>query len=84
LAQATIEPRERAALRIDILAAALAEVLEGGAVPGASVGGVPAAEAELRTGLETAYREAASLEPDRQRRVQLVDQANRVRVRTLT
>jgi hypothetical protein len=49
-----------------------------------SVGGVPASETDLRTGLETAYREAASLESDRQRRVELVDQANRVRVRTLT
>ena len=84
LAQATVEPRERAALRIDILAAALDQVLQSGAVPGVSVGGVPAAEADLRTGLEAAYRDAASLEPERQRRVELVDQANRVRVRTLT
>ncbi|MCB0999997.1 MAG: protein kinase [Acidimicrobiales bacterium] len=84
LAQATIEPQERAALRIDILAAALQEVLAHGAVPGASIGGVAADERSLRTGLEHAYREAASLAAERGRRVALVDEANRVRVRTLT
>ena len=84
LAQATIEPRERAALRIDILDAALQEVIASGAVTGATVGGVAADEANLRDGLELAYREAASLETDRASRVALVDLANSIRVRTLT
>jgi serine/threonine-protein kinase PknG len=84
LAQATIDPRERASLMIDILSAALAEVIAEGPVPGMFVAGVTADETSLRTGLERAYREAASLEPDRGRRIELVDQANRVRVRTLT
>ena len=84
LAQATMEPRERAALQVDILASALAEVLEHGAVPGATVGGVSADEAHLRQGLESAYRDAASLETDRARRVALVDEANSVRMRSLT
>ena len=81
---ATVAPRERAALRIDILDAALREVLEHGPVAGASIGGVAADETSLRTGLEQAYREAASLATERAERVRLVDEANRVRVRTLT
>jgi serine/threonine-protein kinase PknG len=81
---ATIAPRERASLRIDILDAALREVLEHGPVAGASIGGVAADETSLRTGLEQAYREAASLATERGERVRLVDEANRVRVRTLT
>jgi serine/threonine-protein kinase PknG len=84
LAQATVEPAERAALRIDILSAALHEVLERGASPGASVGGVAADEVHLRAELERAYRDAASLQPDRAARVALVDAANRVRTRTFT
>ncbi len=84
LAQATVEPTERAALRIEILSAALSEVLEHGSVPGATVGGVSADEPHLRAGLERAYRDAASLQPDRAARVALVDEANRVRMRTIT
>ncbi len=84
LAQATIEPRERASLKIEILAAALAQVVEDGPSPNTLVAGVAADEGNLRTGLEQAYREAASLETDRRARIELVDQANRVRVRTLT
>ena len=71
-------------MRIEILGAALAEVQASGAVPGGSVGGVAADEPSLRAGLERAYRDAASLETDRRRRIELVDQANRVRTRTLT
>jgi serine/threonine-protein kinase PknG len=84
LAQATIEPNERAALHVDILHAALQHVLANGPSPGMAVGGVDATEAALRGGLEQAYRTAAGLETDRDLRVQLVDRANRVRVRTVT
>ncbi len=84
LAQATIEPRERASLTIDILSAALAQVLSSGPSPGVQVAGIAADEASLRTGLERAYRASASLQTDRKQRVELVDQANRVRLRTLT
>jgi Protein kinase G tetratricopeptide repeat len=38
----------------------------------------------LRTGLERAYREAARLTDDPADRIRLVDQANLVRVRSLT
>lgn len=84
LAQATIEPRERAALQIDILSAALAHVMANGPTPGASIGGVPAEELALRRELEQSYRQAATLETDRTARVRLVDEANRVRARSLT
>ncbi len=84
LAQATIDPKERAGLQVDILDAALQHVLVNGASPGVTVGGVEATEIALRGGLEAAYRSAAGLETDRAQRVQLVDRANRVRVRTVT
>ena len=47
------------------------------------VGGVPAAELPLRRALESAYRDAARLATDGDRRVELVDKANAVRPRTL-
>jgi serine/threonine-protein kinase PknG len=84
LAQATIEPRDKAVLTIGILDAALQFVQRNGAVPGATVGGVAADEVSLRRGLEGAYRQAATLAPDRAERVRLVDEANRVRARSLT
>lgn len=75
----TIEPLTRAKLRADVLSAALREVLERGDRPDVHVGGLPAQEPSLRDGLESAYRELASLTTDRGQRVQLVDEANRVR-----
>jgi serine/threonine-protein kinase PknG len=84
LEQATMEPSERAALRVAILSSALDEVTANGPVPGAVVGGLAADVPSLRSGLERALRDAASLEVDHARRVQLVDEANRVRMRTLT
>ncbi|MGE0137060.1 MAG: tetratricopeptide repeat protein [Ilumatobacteraceae bacterium] len=84
LAQATIDPRERVAMQIEILESALEHVVASGGAPGASIGGIGASEPELRRGLESAYRAAADLEQDKRRRVQLVDAANRVRVWTVT
>ena len=84
LAQATIEPREKATLTISILDAALQFVQRNGAVPGATVGGIAADEVSLRRGLEHAYRDAATMAPDRREKVRLVDEANRVRARSLT
>lgn len=84
LAQATVDPKERAALQIEILHSALQHVVQHGPSAGADVGGVEATEPALRRQLEAAYRSAAQLESDRTRRVQLVDHANSVRVRTVT
>lgn len=84
LAQATADPRERAALQIEILSSALEFVTANGPVRGATVGGVPADFPQLRAGLERAYRDAASLTADRAERIALVDKANSVRMRTLT
>jgi serine/threonine-protein kinase PknG len=84
LAQAAVDPKERAALQIDIFDAALAHVLQNGPSPGTVVGGVEATEPALRRHLEDAYRSAAELESGRHERVLLVDQANRVRQRTIT
>jgi serine/threonine-protein kinase PknG len=84
LAQATVDPKERTALQIDIYCAALQHVLKNGPAAGSHVGGVEASEAALRQQLEASYRSAAELESDRTQRVHLVDQANRVRLRTVT
>jgi serine/threonine-protein kinase PknG len=84
LSQAAVEPEERAALHIEIFDQALQHVIANGPSPGAVVGGVAATQAALRQQLERAYRAAAELETDRTKRVQLVDLANSVRVRTVT
>jgi len=79
----TIDPVDRAQLRADVLSAALVEVARDGARPELRIGGLPAAEPELRDGLEAAYRQLAVLARTRPERVQLVDQANKVRRWTL-
>jgi serine/threonine-protein kinase PknG len=79
----TIEPLVRVRLRADVFAAALREVQAGGDRPGVRVGGVVAREPALRDGLESAYRELASLATDRRERINLVDAANHVRCWTL-
>ena len=80
---------QRAELRVQILEAALQDVL-GAAGSGVrhgvnvgSIGGVAAEETPLRRALEQAYRDAAAHQTDRSARIALVDRANRVRTRTL-
>ena len=73
VAAVTIEPMDRARLEVDVLEAALGEVLSGGPQPDVAVGGVPAQENPLRDAVEAAYRRLATMEPDLGRRVALVD-----------
>jgi serine/threonine-protein kinase PknG len=75
----TIEPRERASLAVDVLQAALAQVLADGPKPDISIAGRPAVEPALRDGLEAAYRDLAGHAPTRTECVHLVDRANAVR-----
>lgn len=75
----SIEPRVRAALKVDVLGSALAAVLEKGPSSTVQVGGVPAQEPQLRDALEAALRESAVLNDDHDERIALVDQANAVR-----
>jgi serine/threonine-protein kinase PknG len=75
----TIDPRERAQLRADVLDAALREVLAHGDQPTLHIGGLPAEEPALRDGLEAAFRQLAALAGDRAERIRLVDAANGVR-----
>jgi len=84
LDQAALDPVGRTALRIEILASALAHVRNHGAAPQMIVAGSPATEPSLRSGLERAYRDAARLADDPDERIRLVDSANDIRVRTLT
>ncbi|GLY13098.1 serine/threonine-protein kinase PknG [Kineosporia sp. NBRC 101677] len=74
-----LDPRDRAQLRVDVLSAALSDVNSGGERPDVTVGGVPAQAPGLQDELETAYRELAQLTEQRDERVRLVDEANRVR-----
>ncbi|MEO5899020.1 MAG: tetratricopeptide repeat protein [Ilumatobacteraceae bacterium] len=84
LEQATMEPRARVDLRIQILASAL-DLVErrGPSTGGSQIAGIAADEPSLRRGLEQAYREAARLSEDAKDRIRLVDLANAVRPRTL-
>ena len=83
LEQAAMAPTERADVRIQLLESALVHVRANGPQTGVLVDGVPAVEMPLRRALEAAYRDAARLASDHDRRVQLVDKANLVRPRTL-
>jgi serine/threonine-protein kinase PknG len=79
----TIDPLDRAQLRAQVLDAALTEVGRSGPQPQLRIGGLPAAEPQLRDGLEAAYRQLAALADSRSDRVRLVDSANNVRRWTL-
>ncbi len=84
LQQAALDPAGRLQLRIEILTAALAHVRDHGAAPQLAIAGARATVPALRSGLEQAYRDAARLADDPVVRTRLVDQANAVRVRSLT
>ncbi len=84
LDQAALDPSGRTALRIQILTSALDHVRDHGAAPQIVIAGSNATVPSLRTGLEHAYRDAARLATDPAERTRLVDQANAVRVRSLT
>jgi serine/threonine-protein kinase PknG len=79
VATISLDPRDRAGLRVQVLQAALADVTSGGPQPAVHVGGVPADSPALRDGLEAAYRELAGLTDHRDERIRLVDEANKVR-----
>lgn len=82
-----VEPKAR--LSVEVLTAALAWVREPASAPAVNGGpagqvlGFPLTERGLRFGLEQVYRTLARVAPDSERRIALVDQANRVRPRTL-
>jgi hypothetical protein len=84
LQQAALDPAGRTQLRIQILTSALDHVRDHGAAPQLSIAGARATVPALRAGLERAYRDAARLTDDSAERTRLVDQANAVRVRSLT
>ncbi len=79
VATVSIDPQDRAGLRVEVLRAALTDVDRDGPRPAVYVGGVAAEPPALRDGLERAYRELAVLTEHRDERVRLVDEANKVR-----
>jgi serine/threonine-protein kinase PknG len=78
-----IDPRDRHVALVAILNAALAELERNPGQPPTKIAGVNTTEPELRVAAEKEYRSLASLTPDRELRVKLVDAANAVRPRTL-
>jgi serine/threonine-protein kinase PknG len=75
----------RASLRRDVLAGGL-HLLESGAVPAdatVSLAGATLVEHDLRASLEQAYRALAKAAASDAERIELIDQANRSRPRTL-
>jgi serine/threonine-protein kinase PknG len=80
------DPEARAALRRDLLIAALAalERDETQADPSSQLAGVPLSVGGVRTGLEDSFRELAKHSPSPEVKISLVDQANHYRPRTLT
>ena len=78
--------KRTALMSVEVLSAALTLVLDGTAADGeepTSVLGWRFDEKQLRQGLERAYRDLAKVADDPDRRSALVDQANKVRPRTL-
>lgn len=74
-----LDPQDRAKLQVEVLSAALTDVQRTGERPDVHVGAVPATVPSLQDGLEAAYRELAQLTEQRDERIRLVDEANRVR-----
>ena len=79
-----LDPRTRESYTVKILGQALEVVLAGQDRPDAKVGTYPATEAGLRGGLEQSYRALARDATDVKARIELVNQANAVRMWTLT
>ena len=82
LEHATMQPRARADLRVQIMRAGLDHVVANGEARGVSIDSFAADETSMRRGLEQAYREAARLAAPGAARAALVDLANDVRPRT--
>jgi serine/threonine-protein kinase PknG len=85
--QTPLEPIRHAALRRDVLTVAV-DTAGAAEKRGSMRGDVklfdkPFSERSARAQLEKVYRELAALEPDRIRRIELIDTANIVRPRTL-
>ena len=79
VATITLDPRDRAGLQVEVLSAALADVNSAGPRPSVQVGGVSAETPALKDGLERAYRDLATLTEQRDEKIRLVDEANKVR-----
>jgi serine/threonine-protein kinase PknG len=80
-----LEGIEKFKLLRDVFVSALSQIDRGHVKPDPSVTvlGHQLDDTNIRLGLEHAYRNLARLSPDRDKRIELVDLANRVRPRTL-
>jgi serine/threonine-protein kinase PknG len=78
-----LDPRRHALLARELYDAALAALARGTDPAGRRLLGRPLEEGALREGLEATYRQLARQAVTNRERVELIDQANRVRSRTL-
>jgi serine/threonine-protein kinase PknG len=81
--QTPLEHARHTALRRDVLTAAVRTAQSGAVGSGVTLFDKPFSERNARAQLESVYRELAALEPDRLRRIDLIDLANRARPRSL-
>ena len=81
-----LEGEQRARLTAELIEAALGTLQGVDAAPGAGarVAGHPLVERDLRSGLESNYRDLARMASTTSERIRLVDRANHVRPRTWT
>jgi serine/threonine-protein kinase PknG len=84
LSQLRLDAARTQQLTAEVLATALGAAMAGQLNSSGPVLGCDPNERSLRFGLERSYRALARLAPDEPRRIELVDQANSVRPRTLT
>jgi serine/threonine-protein kinase PknG len=83
LDQLYLEPRRHALLARELCEAGLVALAHGVAPGTARVLGRPVEDGGLRDGLESTYRQLARHAGTPRERIELVDQANRVRARSL-
>ncbi len=83
LDQLYLDPRRRGLMTIELYESSLTALASGATAGGGTVLGRPLTESAMRKGLEAELRKLARLAASVRERNDLVDQANRVRRRTL-
>jgi serine/threonine-protein kinase PknG len=79
VAAVSLDPTDAASLRLRVFETAHGRLVTGATTSRAELGGVPLDDKALRVAIEETYRHLADLEPDKQRRMELVDAANKSR-----
>jgi serine/threonine-protein kinase PknG len=83
VSQANLPMARSAEIRRQVLTAALAAIKQTPSPGATTLFEQPFTEVSIRTQLEATYRDLSEMETDRLKRIELIDQANRIRPRTL-